>query len=204
MNLRTLFPNYAVVAAAVSIASLPIQARAAEASETLRAAVDEVLALAYDAKATTPLSVRVRPVVEKQFNLEIITRRAIGPGWKQFTAEQKTAAIQLFTDVVIRTYANRFEPGDRPVINYGKPVIPDAAKPALRELPSTITAAGKTFAVVYRVEQAGDSWRIYDVIIEGVSMIANWRSQLDPIFQKGGANAVIEALQKNLAQQPLK
>lgn len=204
MNLRSFFPTFAIVAAAVSAVSLPAPARAADAAETLRVAVDEVLSMAYDTKATTPLAVRVRPVIEKQFNLEIITRRAVGPGWKQFTAEQKTTAIQLFTDVVIRTYVNRFEPGDRPVINYAKAIIPDATKPALRELPTTITAAGKTFAVVYRVEQVGESWRIYDVIIEGVSMIANWRSQLDPIFQKGGAAAVIDALQKNLAQQPVK
>lgn len=202
MNLRP-FLTFAAVAA-VSTASLPVTARAAEASETLRIAVDEVLAIAYDAQATAPLAVRVRPVIEKYFNLEIITRRAVGPGWKQFTPEQKAAATQLFTDVVIRTYANRFEPGDRPVIGYGKAVTPDAARPALRELPTTITAAGKTFAVVYRVEQAGESWRIYDVNIEGVSMIANWRSQLDPIFQKGGAAAVIDSLQKNLAQQPAK
>ena len=173
--------------------------------DMLRTAIDEVLATAYDGQvASTPLSQRVRPLLQKNFNLEAITRRAIGPGWRQFTPEQQTRTVALFTDVVIRTYADRFEIGERPGITYAKSVTPNPAKPALRELPTTIDYAGKKYSVLYRVEQAGDSWRIYDVIIEGVSMIANWRAQLDPIYQRNGAPGVMAALEKNLSQTPSK
>ena len=173
--------------------------------DMLRTAVDEVLAVAYDGQsAASPLAQRVRPLLEKNFNFEAITRRAIGPGWRQFSPEQQARTVSLFTDVVIRTYADRFEVGERPGISYAKSVIPNPAKPALRELPTTIDYAGKKYAVLYRVEQTGDSWRIYDVIIEGVSMIANWRSQLDPIYQRNGAPGVIAALEKNLSQSPAK
>lgn len=179
-------------------------ARAVEPVDMLRGAVDEVLAIAYDTQATTPLVTRARPVLEKYFSFEGITRRAVGPGWRQFTPEQKTRTIQLFSDLVIRTYANRFEPGERPGITYAKTITPDASRPSVRELPTTLTYAGKNYAVAYRLEQSGDSWKIYDVIIEGVSMIANWRSQLDPVYQRGGAAAVIASLETNLSQQPVK
>ncbi len=169
--------------------------------DMLRTAVNEVLAVAYDGQAAaSPLAQRVRPLLEKNFNFEAITRRAIGPGWRQFSPEQQARTVSLFTDVVIRTYADRFEVGDRPGISYAKSVIPNPSKPALRELPTTIDYAGKKYAVLYRVEQTGESWRIYDVIIEGVSMIANWRAQLDPIYQRSGAPGVIAALEKNLSQ----
>lgn len=198
MNLRPFIPFVcAALAAAAALRAEPV----VEAGEMLRTAVDEVLAIAYDGKtAETPLTARVRPTLEKYFNFQSITRRAIGPGWRQFTPEQQARTISLFTDLVIRTYADRFEVGTRPGITYAKARIPDASRPALRELPTTIDYAGKKYTVIYRVEQAGDNWRVYDVIIEGVSMIANWRSQLDPIFQKGGAPAVIASLEKNLAQ----
>lgn len=174
---------------------------AVEPEVMLKTSIDEILAVAYDGQtATTPLSQRVRPLLEKNFNFEAITRRAIGPGWRQFTPEQQARTVSLFTDVVIRTYADRFEIGDRPGITYAKSVTPDPKRPALRELPTTIDYAGKKYSVLYRVEQAGESWRVYDVIIEGVSMIANWRSQLDPIYQRGGAAGVIAALEKNLSQ----
>ena len=199
MNLRPFIPFACF--ALVSAASLTAAEPAVEAHEMLKTAVDEVLAIAYDGQtATTPLAQRVRPTLEKYFSFQTITRRAIGPGWRQFTPEQQARTTSLFTDLVIRTYADRFEVGNRPGITYSKAVIPDASRPTLRELPTTIDYAGKKYSVIYRVEQAGDSWRVYDVIIEGVSMIANWRSQLDPIFQKGGAAAVIRSLEQNLAQ----
>ncbi|HEY9249930.1 MAG TPA: ABC transporter substrate-binding protein, partial [Rariglobus sp.] len=147
---------------------------------------------------------RVRPALEKYFNFESITRRAVGPGWRDFTPEQRARTTTLFTDLVIRTYANRFEVGERPGITYAKAIVPDASRPTLRELPTTIDYAGKKYAVTYRVEHAGNNWLIYDVIIEGVSMISNWRAQLTPLFQSGGAAAVIAALEKNLSQEPAK
>ncbi|MDF3058437.1 MAG: organic solvent transporter [Rariglobus sp.] len=203
MNLRFSFQFAAI--AMVSVAALHAEAPVADEVGMLRTAVDEVLAIAYSQQAaTTPLSERVRPTLEKYFSFESVTRRAIGPGWRQFTPEQKKLTTHLFTELVIRTYANRFEAGERPGITYSKAVILDPARPTLRELPTTIDYAGKKYAVSYRVEQVGGSWLIYDVNIEGVSMIANWRSQLDPIFQRGGAVAVIAALEKNLSQEPAK
>jgi phospholipid transport system substrate-binding protein len=202
MNLNVL---KSFVCSAVLVIASAVSLNAVEPEVMLKTSVDEFLAIAYDGQtATTPLSQRVRPLLEKNFNLEAITRRAIGPGWRQFTPEQQARTTSLFTDVVIRTYADRFEIGDRPGITYAKSVTPDPKRPALRELPTTIDYAGKKYAVLYRVEQAGDSWRIYDVIIEGVSMIANWRAQLDPIYQKSGAAGVIAALEKNLSQTSAK
>jgi phospholipid transport system substrate-binding protein len=202
MSLRLL--KYLACASLLSLAAA-FSLRAADPAigpaEMLKASVDEVLAIAYDQTgATTSLAQRVRPLLEKNFNFEAVTRRAIGPGWRQFTPEQRTRTVSLFTEVVIRSYADKFEIGERPGITYAKAVVPDPKRPELRELPTTIDYAGKKYSVLYRVEQAGDSWRIYDVIIEGVSMIANWRSQLDPIYQRSGADGVIAALEKNLSQ----
>ncbi len=204
MNFRFSFRFAAV--ALLSVAALHAQAPATAVDPVvmLRAAIDEVMAVAYDTKATMPLVERARPVLAKYFNFESITRRAVGPGWRQFTPEQRQRATTLFTDLALRTYANRFEAGDRPGITYAKPVMLDPARPALRELPTTIDYAGKKYTVSYRVEQTAGGWQIYDVNIEGVSMIANWRAQLDPIFQSGGANAVIGSLEKNLSQEPVK
>jgi phospholipid transport system substrate-binding protein len=202
MNLR--FSSRFVTVTMLSVAALHAQAPAADPVATLRGAIDEVMAVAYDTQTATPLVERVRPVLAKYFNFESITRRAVGPGWRQFTPEHKERTTRLFTELVLRTYANRFEAGDRPGITYGKPVMLDPARPALRELPTTIDYAGKKYAVSYRMEQMNGSWLIYDVNIEGVSMVANWRAQLDPIFQRGGATAVMESLDKNLSREPIK
>jgi phospholipid transport system substrate-binding protein len=175
-------------------------AKSADPAQMLRAAVDEVIAIAYPATpapAEVSLAVRVRPTLEKYFSFDRLTSSAVGPAWKDFTPEQQKRAITLFTEIIIRSYAQKFEPGDRPKIAYGKPVEIDAAR---RELPSTITYAGKNYSVSYRVRSLPEGWRIYDVNIEGVSMVANYRAQFDPIAQKkDGAAALIAALEKNIA-----
>ena len=173
-------------------------AQTADPKEMLRGAVDEVLAIAYNGKtAEQPLSARVRPVLEKYFNFESITRLSVGPGWKQFTPEQQQRTLTLFTELVIRTYADRFEAGTQPGISYSSAVELSAVK---RELPTTIDYAGKKYAVAYRMELVADQWRIYDVKIEGVSMIANYRAQFTPLFQHGGAAEIIHTLEEKLAQ----
>jgi phospholipid transport system substrate-binding protein len=177
-------------------------AKSADPTTMLRAAVDEVLAIAYpekiaaDSVAPAPLAERVRPVLEKYFSFDLLTRSAVGPGWNQIKANDQQRIITLFTTLVIRTYSDKFEPGARPGITYAKPVEIDAAR---RELPTAIACAGKNYSVSYRVRQQPEGWRIYDVNVEGVSMVANYRAQFDPLFQKGGAAAIIAAIEKNIA-----
>lgn len=198
MNLRLL--TIAACAAFLATVCVVKAEPTAEANLMLKGAVDEVLAIAYDTQnATTPLALRVRPSLEKHFSFEVITRKAIGPGWRQFNPEQQATAVTLFTEVVIRNYADRFEAGTRPGITYAPAKSPDPKRTNLQELPTTIDYAGKKYSVVYRLEKTGENWLIVDVVIEGVSMIANWRAQLDPLFQHGGADEVIATLTKNLA-----
>ena len=67
-----------------------------------------------------------------------------------------------------------------------------------------ITVAGKKYSVVYRLEKGAECWRIVDMKIEGVSMIANWRAQLNPLFQHGGAPEVLASLKQNLSNSVAK
>jgi phospholipid transport system substrate-binding protein len=68
------------------------------------------------------------------------------------------------------------------------------------DVPTTVVYQGNRYTVTYRMEQPG--WLITDVVIEGVSMIANYRTQLDSVFKKGGADAVIKSLEQSVSKQP--
>jgi phospholipid transport system substrate-binding protein len=187
--------------ALLAAACVAPQLAAAEADDPvamLRAGVDEVLAVSSKVGADLPpLRIRERPVLEKYFTFEGITRRAIGQGWGQFTPEQQQRVVVLFTELVIRTYVDKLVPGEQPKIGFGAPIELLRNR---REVPSTLTYEGSTYAVTYRLEKISGSWRIYDVIIEGISMVSNYRTQFDEIFQKGGASEIIRSLEKKLAQ----
>ncbi|HEX4201201.1 MAG TPA: ABC transporter substrate-binding protein, partial [Chthoniobacterales bacterium] len=69
------------------------------------------------------------------------------------------------------------------------------------EIPTRVTAPnGEPYAVVYRLINLSGGWRIYDVLIEGVSFVANYRAQFDDLVRRGGAAAVIKTLEAKLAE----
>jgi phospholipid transport system substrate-binding protein len=170
-----------------------------EPAELLRQAVGEVLAIS-NAPGATPASVRagVRPILETYFDPLLMTRRSIGPGWREFTVPQQQRAVTLFTDLVLQSYADKFTPGLHPVVVYRSTV---ELAPNRQEVPMSMTTdEGQTVGVAFRFERTAAGWRIYDIVVEGVSLVANYRSQFDSIFQTGGADGVLSALESKIEE----
>lgn len=171
-------------------------AAAGDAQAALRTSIDEVLAIANRAASRSALAASVRPVLERRVSFETMTRRAVGIGWKQFTPAQQAKATNLFTTLVIRTYSNKFSPGQTAAVDYKAATTPAAGRV---DVPTTVVYKGSRYSVTYRMEQIG-GWKIADVVIEGVSLVANYRSQLDVSFKQGGAEAVIRSLEQSVAR----
>jgi phospholipid transport system substrate-binding protein len=164
----------------------------------LRSSIDEILSVAYSGHGNETLPARVRPLLDKSFAFDLITRQAMGPGWRQFSVTDQKRITELFTELVIRTYSARVVGTQRPTINYGAPV---ELGPDRREIPSRVSfpTNNEPISVGYRLIKLPGGWRIYDVLIEGVSFVANYRAQFDDIIQRGGAPAVIRSLETKLA-----
>jgi phospholipid transport system substrate-binding protein len=188
----------AVINLSFVICHLSFAAGPADPVGQLRNEVDQVLALAYSGQSSETLAERVRPLLEKDFSFDLVTRQAIGPGWRQFTAGEQQKVTDLFSRLVIRIYAARVVGTQRPAITYGKTV---SLSPDRCEIPTRVTAPnGEPYAVVYRLINLSGGWRIYDVLIEGVSFVANYRAQFDDLVRRGGAAAVIKTLEAKLAE----
>lgn len=162
----------------------------------LKASVDQVVTIAKQAKDRTALITAVKPVLANILNFETMTRRAIGPGWRQFTPDQQKEAVHLFTTLILRTYTAKFTPGESPSVEFKSCVSPS---PGRVEISTTSLYRGNRYDVVYRMEDQSGNWTISDVVIEGVSLVANYRSQLDETFAQQGAAGVIKSLQRSVA-----
>lgn len=167
----------------------------AEAESRLHAAMDAVVPVAERAATTSGLAEKLRPVLQKYVSFDAMTRRSIGPGWRQFSTAQQAEATRLFTTLVIRTYADKYTPGEHAVTAY-KPATSPA--PGRVEVPTLLLYKGSRYGVVYRLEEAED-WQITDIVVEGVSLVANYRTQFDSEFKKGGATGVIAALNRSVS-----
>ena len=188
----------ALVALFVGAARLCPAAPTDDPAAMIHSATEEVLSIAYSSHSSEAIATRVRPTLDRYFAFDIVTRQAMGPGWRGFSPADQKRVSQLFGDLIVRTYSNRVIGTQRPRIEYGTVVNIGSDR---CELPTRVRPASsnESFAVVYRLLKLPGGWRIYDVVIEGVSFVANYRAQFAEIIEKGGAPAVIRALESKLA-----
>lgn len=170
----------------------------ADAEATLREAMDEAVAVANHSQGGRAMADKLQPVLERRISFESMTRRAIGPGWREFSPAQQDEATKLFTKLIIRSYSNKFTPGEKPEVKYLKSSSPGPGKV---EIPTTMLYKGSRYSIVYRMENRGQ-WLVTDIVAEGVSLIANYRAQFDGLFKKGGVDAVMRSLKDSVAAAP--
>jgi phospholipid transport system substrate-binding protein len=168
-------------------------ASTAEAEKRLQSAVNEFLSTAEKSANSQVLARDIKPVLTKYLCFDAMTRRAIGPGWRQFNEEQRSQAVGLFADLIIRSYSDKLTPGEFPVFEFKPASTPARGRV---DVPTTFAYKGSKYAVIYRMEKT-DQWRITDIVIEGVSFIANYRSQFDAVFKRGGVTAVLASLNQS-------
>ena len=180
----------------LALAAMSFQALGASDPEsTLREAMQEAVTVANASPGGRALADKLQPILERRVCFESMTRRAIGPGWREFSPAQQDDATRLFTKLIIRSYSNKFTPGEEPEVKYLKG---SSQGPDKIEIPTSMLYKGSRYSIVYRMENRG-KWLITDILAEGVSLIANYRAQFDELFKRGGVNAVMDSLKKSVA-----
>jgi phospholipid transport system substrate-binding protein len=185
-----------------------MQVFAASATQThvdqLKATTTDVLDAIY-ADSAQPLSkkekqARVRAVLEKNYDLDVIIRRAIGRNWRQLDSSQQEKVLELVKQLVIKTYVDNMNGRERPEVRFGEAIqISDKRM----EVPSTVTSEGTSISVLYRLGRLRSGWQIYDVVAENISVVANFRQQIDDHFRKGSAEALITRLEELLNKEEI-
>ncbi|MGQ0443177.1 MAG: MlaC/ttg2D family ABC transporter substrate-binding protein [Methylophilaceae bacterium] len=133
------------------------------------------------------------------FNFDRVSRLVLGKNWTRATPEQKAAFQVEFRTLLLRTYATALSKYKNQTIEY---------KP-LRMADNAITASVKTqilqpggqpIAVDYTLALEKDAWKVYDIVIEGVSLVTNYRSQFSQEVRQNGLDSLIKKLaEKNTA-----
>ena len=175
----------AAVAAVVSIAS-PVAA--GEPTDALKTRVDRVIVLLDQ---SGDQRVELRKVADEIFDFEEMSRRALGPHWNARTPEERREFVPIFTDLLERSYLGRVESGRGGKVLYsGESVEGDEATVRTR----IVTPQRTEVPVDYRMHRKDGRWRVYDVNIEGVSLINNYRSQFNSVIQSSSYLALVERL----------
>lgn len=127
------------------------------------------------------------------FNFDRVSRLVLGKNWTKATPEQKTAFQQEFRTLLLRTYATALSKYKNQVIEY-KPFRLDDGATSATVKTVILQPGGQPIAVDYALEKQGDSWKVYDIVIESVSLVTNYRSQFAQEIRQNGLDSLIKKL----------
>ncbi len=153
---------------------------AGEPTDQVRRSVDEVLKIVQSQPDGPARRTAVRQAANRLFDFEETAKRALGPHWQQRTPAEREEFVRLFSDLLEAAYVGKIDLYQGEKITYvGETMDDDQATVKTR----IVTKQGNEVPVDYRLSREKDRWRVYDVIIEGVSLVANYRTQFNKIIQ---------------------
>lgn len=156
---------------------------ASQVTEGLKATVNEVIDIVKNDKFKTDKKLRreiLRKTIDKRFSYEQMTIRSMATNWKERTPEEQKEFIELFSKLLENSYATKIESYQNEPIKYTDEMIRDGYAMVKTEIVRKDGAVG----VDYKLLKVGDEWKVYDFIIEGVSMVNNYRAQFNKIIKK--------------------
>ncbi len=169
---------------------------AATAQEQLKGAIDRVVstldspAMKGEGKAADRRAA-VRQIANEIFDFGEIARRSLGRYWQPLSDAQRTEFVGLFGDLLERSYISKIELyGGEKIIYSGERMDGDLAIVSTK----IITKNGTEVPIDYRLFRRGDRWMVYDVNIEGISLVSNYRTQFNKIIQSNGYNTLVDRM----------
>lgn len=180
----------------------PVSAFAGIPLETVKGHVDKVLDVLRDPslKAESAKKVKkdkIRAISEKMFDFTELSKRTLATNWSKFSPEQQKEFVELYTSLLEDTYANKIMAYTNEKIDFTKEV---AVTENTVEVQSTVLRDKGDIPIYYRVVMKDGSWRVYDVVIEGVSLINNYRSQFRQILANKPPESLLETLRKKVGK----
>ena len=127
------------------------------------------------------------------FNFDHVCKLVLGKNYSKATKEQQDAFEREFRTLLIRTYASALSKYRNQTIEY-KPLRESADDKDVVVKTQILQPGGQPLPVDYSVEQVGDLWRVYDITIEGVSLVTNYRGQFSNEVRQGGMDGLIQKL----------
>jgi len=132
--------------------------------------------------------------VMPHIDFEETTRLAVGRAWSQASAEQKKALVTEFRRMLVRVYSNAIQPYQGQTVQ----VSPVRMKPGDTEATVHNTfkraSGGAPVGFDYSMRKTEQGWKIYDIVVEGVSLVLTYRSEFDAVVKQQGVDGLIKAL----------
>ncbi len=140
-------------------------------------------------------------IIRNRFDFAEMAKRSLGPHWKDLTDKERTEFIDLFTRLLEAEYADKIESYEDEKIVFKSE---DSISPGIAEVRTYIVTKDDVIPVNYRCMYLEKSWKVYDVVIENVSLVNNYRSQFKEIMLNESYEGLVARLRKKTIKTGLK
>ena len=177
---------------------LPLAAFAGAPLDTVKANVNGVLEVLRDPKlkgeaGKKAKEQRITAAAEKLFDFVELSKRTLGLNWNNFSPDQRKEFVQLFENILKDAYVEKIMAYTNEQVDFVKEV---PLSENTVEVQSTVVSKGAQVPINYRVIKKDNDWKVYDVVIEGVSLINNYRTQFREILGNNPPEKLLETLRK--------
>jgi len=182
---------------------------AQEAPDALvkRVAQETLQTIKSDAKVQAGDQQRIREVVESKllpyFDFDRITALAMGRNWRQASPEQQKQLVDQFRTLLVRTYSGALAQYRDQVMDY-KPLRAEANATDVTVRTEVVRQGQAPVQIDYSMTKSPSGWRVYDVIVGGVSLVTNYRDEFNEQIKSGGIDGLIKSLNTKNQGAPAK
>jgi phospholipid transport system substrate-binding protein len=185
------------VAFAIVLLMQPTVATAGAPADQVRKTVDQLLTILNDPqlkgeRKKDERREKLRRVIYQRFDFAEMARRSLGPHWRRLSPEQQKEFIKLFTGLLEEAYLDKIESYNGERVQF----IKERVDGNYAEVDTKIIGRGQEFLVDYRLHNVNGDWRVYDVIIEYVSLVNNYRAQFNRILASSSFDELLERMKE--------
>ena len=181
---------------------MPFQAYAASAKETVETSVNKVTKTLSDptfkAKPKEAKITEIGNIIGEVFDYTELSKRTLGRDWKKMKPEQQKEFIELFKELLQGVYADRLLTYTDEKIVFDKEL--DLKKGRAEVQSNIVLSDGTKVPIFYRLTNQSGQWKTYDLIIEGVSLVKNYRSQFREIIAKDSPEKLLQILRDKVGK----
>lgn len=159
-------------------------ARAGVATDQIRATVDRALAVLQDPRLksearTQERREKLRQILYARFDFSEMARRSLGSHWRKRTPKEQEEFVQLFTSLLEKAYVDRIESYNNETFRYPRETLDGSYADVESRI---VTQKGEQFTILYKAHIVDGQWKVYDVVIENISLVNNYRSQFNRVI----------------------
>ena len=187
-----------LLAAVVCMAGVMAAAAGGSATEAMKGTIDRVLEILKDKELKKPDRLEERrrtleKVVAERFSYEEMAKRSLAAQWKELDENQRKEFVELFQSLLTRTYADKVESYSGEPVQY---VNERVREEGYAEVRTKVVSGKAEIPLDYRLTRIAGDWRVYDVVIDGVSLVSNYRGQFTKIIKSSSYADLVDKLRK--------